>query len=44
LFGLSVYLQATAPYASNLGISDGTLVETPSLLSEIDRLRMLQCN
>jgi hypothetical protein len=40
------YLQASAPFASNLGISDAqlrTLVETPTLLAEIDRLRMLHC-
>lgn len=40
------YLQATAPFASNLGISDArlrTLVETPSLLAEVDALRRLQC-
>ncbi|MDP3505001.1 MAG: hypothetical protein Q8S33_31980 [Myxococcales bacterium] len=41
------YLQASAPYASNLGINDArlrTLVETPSLLTEIDSLRTLHCN
>ncbi|MBL9039809.1 MAG: hypothetical protein JNG84_14930, partial [Archangium sp.] len=41
------YLQASAPYASNLGISDAalrTLVETPSLLAEIDALRSLHCD
>jgi hypothetical protein len=40
------YLQATAPYASNLGINDArlrTLVEAPSLLAEIDAIRGLQC-
>ena len=40
------YLQATAPFASNLGISDArlrTLVETPTLLAEVDALRALQC-
>lgn len=40
------YLQASAPYASNLGINDArlrTLVETPSLLVEIDSLRTLHC-
>lgn len=40
------YLQASAPYASNLGINDArlrTLVETPSLLAEIDTLRRLHC-
>lgn len=40
------YLQASAPYASTLGINDArlrTLVETPSLLAEIDTLRRLQC-
>jgi hypothetical protein len=40
------YLQATTPWASTLGINDArlrTLVETPSLLAEIDALRALQC-
>jgi len=41
------YLTASASSASSLGINDArlrTLVETPSLLAEIDSLRALQCN
>ncbi|MBL8918444.1 MAG: hypothetical protein JNJ54_06255 [Myxococcaceae bacterium] len=40
------YLQATNAYASTLGINDArlrTLVETPSLLAEIDSVRGLHC-
>ncbi len=40
------YLQASAPWAQNLGINDArlrTLVETPSLLAEINSLRTLHC-